>query len=316
MPALPTYVIVTPAWNEEQFIEKTIQSVISQNLLPLRWIIVSDGSTDRTDAIALSYAANHSWIEVIRMPEHRDRHFAAKVQAFNAGLARVKSLPYDVVVALDADISFDCDYFLFLLSKLAENPKLGLVGTPFAENGATYDFRFASLEHVSGACQVFRRECFENIGGYIPIKGGGIDLTAVLSARMKGWSTRSFPEKLCTHHREQGSASKTGLAAIFVTGRKDYLLGADPVWQLLRAAYRIPQRPYVIGGLALLVGYLWPAVQRKPWTIPANIVSFRRQDQRARLRALIRRLLRLSSAPKASSTSLIIERTAEAVEKK
>ncbi len=284
------YVLVTPARNEGGFIEQTISSVVNQTLKPLRWVIVSDGSTDNTDEIALRYAARHDWIEVVRMPEHRDRNFAAKVTAFNAGVATVAGLNYAAIGALDADMTFDPDYFAFLMSKLAVNPRLGLVGTPFAEEGVTYDYRFASVEHVSGACQLFRRECFEAIGGYAPMKGGGIDLIACLSARMKGWEVRTFPEKVSHHHRKQGSATKRGLSVVFSDGRKDYLLGADPTWQVLRAAYRLPKPPYVIGGLSLLAGYVWPAIQGQPKTAPKEVIAFRRQDQRARLRLLLRRL--------------------------
>lgn len=293
MENLPKYVLITPARNEAQFLEKTIQSVVAQTVRPAKWVIVSDGSTDGTAEIANGYATQHDWIEVIQMPEHRDRQFAAKVSAFNAGLAQLKGLDYHAVGALDADITFGSDYFEFLLQKLDENPRLGLVGTPFAEDGVTYDYRFASVEHVSGACQLFRRKCFEDIGGYVPLKSGGIDLVAVLSARMKGWGTRTFPERVSTHHRKQGHATRTGISAIIAAGEKDYILGADPLWQLFRAAYRIPQRPYVVGGVCLLLGYLWPALRRKTRTIPEAVMAFRRQDQRARLRIIVRRYLSL-----------------------
>lgn len=284
------YVLITPARNEAAFIEGTIKSVINQTVKPLRWVIVNDGSTDGTDDIASRYAAEHDWIEVIRLPEHGDRNFSAKVTAFNAGVARIKPLEYSFIGALDADISFDADYFSFLLAKLAENPRLGLVGTPFAEDGVTYDYRFASVEHVSGACQLFRRECFEAIGGYVAMKSGGIDTVAVLSARMKGWQTRTFLEKTSKHHRKQGSANRNGLAVVFNDGKKDYLLGVDPLWQFIRSAHRIRRPPYVVGGLSLFLGYLWPAVLRREKTVTSELVRFRRKDQRARLRALLRRV--------------------------
>lgn len=290
MLTLPSYVVVTPARNEAKFIELTIKSMVAQTRRPLKWVIVSDGSTDGTDEIVRKYAATHSWIELVRVPEHKDRHFAAKVSAFNTGLSSIKHMNYDAICSLDADISLNPDHFSFLLGKLAENPRLGLVGTPFAEDGVTYDYRFASVEHVSGACQLFRRECFEAIGGYVPMKSGGIDTVAVLSARMKGWQTRTFLEKVCNHHRKQGSATKSGLALIFSSGVKDYVLGVDPIWQFLRAVYRLPKRPYVIGGVTLFLGYIWPSLLRRPKTPPKEVVVFRRQDQRARLRALLRRL--------------------------
>jgi poly-beta-1,6-N-acetyl-D-glucosamine synthase len=288
MPTLPSFVVVTPARNEARFIELTIKSMLAQTRQPLKWVIVSDGSTDDTDNIVRKYTAAHQWIELVRMPEHADRQFAAKVSAFNAGYARIRHINYGAIAALDADISFDQDYFSFLLGKLAENPRLGLVGTPFAEDSVTYDYRFASIEHVSGACQLFRRECFEAIGGYVPIQSGGIDTVAVLSARMKGWQTRTFLDKVCHHHRKQGSATGRGLALIFNSGVKDYLFGVEPAWQILRAVYRLPKRPYVLGGVTLFLGYLWPLLLRRPKTAPKEVVTFLRQDQRARLCALLR----------------------------
>src|SRR5690606_3909110 len=122
---LPSYVVITPARNEAQFIERTIQSMVAQDVRPLRWVIVSDGSTDGTDEIVARYAAEHFWIELIRMPDRPERNFAGKVHAFNAGYARVSGLPYDVVGSLDGDLSFDQDHFAFLLNKLAEDPELG-----------------------------------------------------------------------------------------------------------------------------------------------------------------------------------------------
>jgi len=287
----PSYVLITPARNEAAFIEETIKAVVAQTVKPLKWVIVNDGSTDGTGDIAARYAAEHNWIEVIGMPEHRNRDFAAKATAFNAGVARIKHMDYNFIGSLDADVSFDADYFSFLLGKLAEDPGLGLVGTPFAEDGVTYDYRFASVEYVSGACQFFRRECFEAIGGYVPIKSGGIDTVAVLSARMKGWKTRTFLEKTTNHHRKQGSATQSGLGVVFNVGKTDYLLGVDPLWQLARAAYRIGKPPYVVGGLCLLLGYVWSAALRRQKTAGSEVIAFRRKDQRARLRALLRRFV-------------------------
>src|ERR1700741_3040638 len=112
---LPSYILITPARNEAEFIELTIKSVVGQTVLPLKWIIVSDGSTDGTDDIVRRYMAEHPWIELLRMPERLERHFAGKVLAFNAGYERARSLPFDAVGSLDGDISFDAKYFAFLL---------------------------------------------------------------------------------------------------------------------------------------------------------------------------------------------------------
>jgi len=281
-----TYVLITPARNEEAFIELTIKSVVGQTVRPIKWVIVSDGSTDRTDEIAKKYAAEHDWIELVRMPEHRDRHFAAKVQAFNAGYARVKDLKYDIIGNLDSDISFEKDYFAFLLEKFAEDPKLGVGGTPFREGTSQYDYRFTSIEHVSGACQLFRRECFESIGGYVPVKRG-IDLVAVLSARMKGWKTRTFTDKTCLHHRSIGSAKHNRIMARFRDGEQDYVLGGHPAWELVRWFYQMTKSPFFIGGCMLFAGYMWALTRRAERPVSPELVAFRRHEQMERLRRFI-----------------------------
>lgn len=279
-----SYVVVTPARNEARYIESTIKSMVAQTMRPLKWIIVSDGSTDGTDEIVCGYAAAHDWIDLVRMPEHRNREFAAKVSAFNAGYSKLKDMDFTAVAALDADISFGPDYFSFLMSKLVENSKLGLVGTPFTQEGETYDYRFSSLEHVSGACQLFRRECFTDIGGYVPVRGGGIDSIAVMTARMKGWKTRTFTERVCYHHRPMGTASAGKLKAHFLLGKQDYYLGGHPLWQLFRGCFQARRKPYLIGGLLLLVGYIWGWMLRLKRPVSGELVRFHRQEQMQRLR--------------------------------
>lgn len=287
------YVLITPARNEKQFIELTLKSVVAQTVRPVKWVIVSDGSTDGTDELVNTYAAQHPWIELVTMPERRERNFAGKVHAFNAGYARVADLDYHVIGNLDADISFDKDYLAYLLSKFAENPGLGVAGTPYEEGGKpVYDFRFASIEFVPGACQLFRRECFEEIGGYQPIKGGTVDSIAVITARMKGWQTRTFTDKACAHHRSSGTAQSGVLTAKFRWGAKDYALGNHPIWEFFRTAFQMTRRPFVVGGLAILSGYLWSLVRRKERPASRDLVAFRRQEQMQRLRQLF--ILKLS----------------------
>lgn len=221
------YVIITPAWNEAEFIGLTLESMVIQTVPPVKWVIVSDGSTDGTDEIVQEYADRHAWIELVRMPERSERHFAGKVHAFNAGYARVRDLEFDIIGNLDADISFGRDLFEFLLARFAENPLLGVAGTEYRDNGSEgYNYNFVNIEDVTGHCQLFRRECYEGIGGYVPIKDGGIDSVAVITARMKGWKTRTFLGKTCIHHRRVGTAQGTTLASFFKAGKK-ITMGAD-----------------------------------------------------------------------------------------
>ena len=147
--------------------------MIAQTRLPLKWVIVSDGSTDGTDDLVRQYSANHPWIELLRMPERRERHFAGKVHAFNAGYAQLNGIDFEVIGNLDADVSFEPDHFEFLLGKMEENPELGLAGAPFREGTFQYDYRFTNIENVWGGCQLFRKKCYEAIGGYTPLKLGG-----------------------------------------------------------------------------------------------------------------------------------------------
>jgi glycosyltransferase involved in cell wall biosynthesis len=285
MPDLPTYVLITPARNEAQFLESTIQSVVAQSVRPLRWVIVSDGSTDGTDEIVNRYAAENDWIELLRMPERKERHFAGKAYAFSAGHARLSGLHYDVIANLDADITFESDYFAFLLQKLVSHPELGVVGTPYVEkSGEVFDYKFTSIEHVSGACQVFRRDCYEAIGGYRPVKVGTIDCIAVISARMKGWKTRTFTEKVCQHHRKVGTAQSKPLKSHFTTGVMDYVMGNHPVWQIFRTIYQLAKPPLVIRGIALGTGYVWAAARKMEHPVSDDFVRFHRREQMQRLR--------------------------------
>lgn len=274
-----TFIIITPARNEAAFIELTIQAMISQACLPLKWIIVSDGSTDGTDDIVKKYLSDHPWMQLVQMPERKERHFAGKVIAFNAGYEKVRNLSYDIIGSLDADISFDPEYFSFLLNKFTQYPELGVAGTPFREGNTQYDYRFSRKEHVSGACQLFRRKCFEEIGGYIPIKEGAIDLTAVVTARMKGWRTETFPEKHCNHHRKMGTAKNHIFKATFISGYGDYRMGVHPLWQISRSIYQMSRKPYLIGGAILLFGYIWAVIKHAPKPISKEFVDFRGKEQ-------------------------------------
>jgi biofilm PGA synthesis N-glycosyltransferase PgaC len=286
---LPSYVLITPARNEAAFIELTIQSVVAQTLRPIRWVIVSDGSTDGTDDLVRKYAANNPWIELVQMPERRERNFAGKAIAVSTGQKKLGELQYDVIGNLDADVSFDPDYFAFLMKQFLDNPKLGVGGTAFREGNLSYDYEFVGIEHVSGMCQMFRRECFEAIGGYSAIRSGGIDLIAVLSARAKGWETRTFIEKNFIHHRSQGGALHTGVRARWYMGRKDYLLGNHPLWEIFRSVYQMAHKPYLIGGLLVLASYIWNSIRGVERTIPPELMALRRSDQMKRLKLVMQR---------------------------
>jgi glycosyltransferase involved in cell wall biosynthesis len=287
----PPYVLITPARNEEAFIEKTIESMIHQTVQPVKWVIVDDGSTDKTAEIISRYLTEHSWIELVQMPQRRDRSFAAKVHSFNAGYEKVKHLEYEVIGNLDADISFENDFFAFLVQKFAEDATLGVAGTIFIEEGYSSETdSFEGQKHVSGQCQLFRKKCFVEIGGYIPHRAGGIDWMAVTTARMMGWKTKSFREKSFFHYRHLGTAGRGILAAMFSYGEKDFYLGGHPIWELFRVAYRTTKRPYIFAGLALGLGYCWAFVRRTPRPVSRELMAFHRHEQMVKLRAILKSL--------------------------
>jgi glycosyltransferase involved in cell wall biosynthesis len=290
-----TYVLISPSRNEARFIEETLKSVVAQTTLPLKWVIVNDGSTDATGEIVAKYAAQYSWIELVNRPVRKERHFAAKVQAFDAGLERVKGLQYDIIGNLDADVSLDADHFEFLLSKFSQDRRLGVAGTVFTEpdgyNSATDSFE--GQTYVSGQCQIFRRECFEEIGGYVPSKAGGIDWMAVTTARMIGWNTRSFREKSFLHHRPLGTAERGVIAKSYAYGKKDYILGGHPLWETFRCMYHVTKPPYLVGGVALFAGYWAGFLTRMERPVSPELMRFHRSEQMLKLRTILSSLFML-----------------------
>lgn len=290
-----SYVLITPCRNEARFIAETIESVAAQTVLPLKWVIVNDGSTDATADIVARYAAHHGWIELVNRPVRKDRNFAAKVHAFNEGMQRVHGLSFELIGNLDADISFGPDHFEFLISKFVENPALGVAGTAYTQDGGWDSTRdsFEGETSVHGACQLFKCRCFLDIGGYCPNRLGGIDWIAVTTARMKGWETRNYPERRYHHPRVMGTAERGPLGAAFNYGKKDYFLGGSPVWELFRVAYRMTKRPVLLGGIALLLGYCVAAVCRVERPVSGDLMRFHRSEQMKKLRMILSSMIKM-----------------------
>ena len=287
MSQLSSYALITPARNERDHIELTIQSMIAQSYPPVRWVIVNDGSSDGTDSAVRKYLDQYRWIELLNLPPRAERHFAGKVHAFRAGYERVLGTDAEIIGNLDADVSFEQDHFEFLIRRMSENPELGVAGASFREGDFQYDYQYSNIENVWGGCQLFRRECYEAIGGYMPLKGGCIDHVAVLTARFRGWRTRTFTERVCVHHRQMGTAMQGALKAKFKMGVKDYTVGNHPLWELARTIYQLKHRPFVIGGLALGSGYTWSLIRRAQVPLSADLVAFVRREQLERLKRLL-----------------------------
>lgn len=284
------YVLVTAAYNEEGFIEKTINAIVSQTVLPRKWIIVSDGSTDRTDQIVQDYASEYSFIQLIRISGEHPRNFAAKVSAINAGLARLDGIRYDFIGNVDADVSFVASYYSELLEKFEHDRRLGLAGGFIVEEnaGGVRNRHTNRIRSVAGALQLFRRECFEAIGGYLPLRCGE-DWHAEVAARMNGWHVQAFPELKVFHHRATGTADGL-LRHCFRQGQMDYSFGSDPLFELLKCILRFREKPLVAGGLARMAGFTWSSCIREEREVSREFVDFLRREQKERLRAIVFRL--------------------------
>jgi glycosyltransferase involved in cell wall biosynthesis len=282
---MKSYVIITPARNEETFIERTINSMVAQTVRPIKWVIVDDGSTDRTAQIAKNSAKRFEFIQLIKLQNNADRNFACKAHAFNTGMKEVQNLNFDFVGNIDADMSFGRTYFENILKEFESDSKLGISGgivyTKFTRRFVTYD---TTSDSVGGKVQLFRRECFESIGGYLPLKLGGIDTAAEIMARMKGWTVRKSFKDRTFEHRRTSFAWGSPVMAKIREGSHFYSLGYDHLFFILRCIYRLKEYPFIIGSGAALFGYINSMIRQHPIVLPTEVVSYLKSEQRAKLK--------------------------------
>jgi glycosyltransferase involved in cell wall biosynthesis len=279
------YALVTAARNEIEVIQLTLDSVVAQTLTPQAWVVVSDGSSDGTDDVVRRYAAEHPFIQLRRNDEPAERNTAAKVNAFNVGVEALAGTDYAYLGNLDADISFGERYFETLIERFERNAELGVIGGRIFQLDARGRAREAkaSTESVAGAVQFFRRECFDQIGGYQAISGGMEDGIAEITARYHGWKTRSYADLPAVHHRELGTVGRSLYEARFNSGATEYVVGYAFSYHLLRALSRLLERPYVIGTVLILAGYSRALFSRRRRVVPDEIVGFMRREQAARI---------------------------------
>lgn len=282
------YVLLTAAHNEEQHIEKVLQSVISQTRLPERWVIVSDNSSDRTDEIVRSYARKHQFVKFLRIDRNQGRSFGSKVLALHQGAKLLDGATYNYIGNIDGDLSLPADYFEKLISRFQQNPRLGIAGGFVHEEqgGEFRSRRTNSTWNVAHAGQLVRRDCYEQIGGYAVLEHGGEDWYAQTCARMKGWEVQAFPELHIHHHRHTGEGSAR-LANWMRLGRMDYDFGSHPLFEAVKCVRRFPDKPYVIGGSARFAAFLCSYVSRRRRPVSAEFAAFLANEQKSRLLAAI-----------------------------
>lgn len=288
--AAPRVAIVTPARNEAHGIEETIRAVRAQSHPPVAWVIVDDGSTDRTAEVAEAATAEVPWITVVRRRDAGREDFVSKAHAIRCGLAELGGVEHDLIANLDADVTLPPEYLERLTGEFAADPRLGVAGGRVdVEVDGRIERRRASADAVAGAVQCFRRACFDEIGGIPALRRGGEDAAAEISARSRGWTVRTIEDLAVVHRGPVLNRHPNALAAFWSRGIVNRGLGYDPMFQILAAAYRCADRPYVLGGAALLGGYGWAAVRRVPFVLPDDVVAHLRGEQRERVRRLVRR---------------------------
>lgn len=283
------YVLITPARNEARFIKNVIKSIIAQTILPQRWLIIDDASTDSTSAILRHYEANYDFITSFRVRHVGNQPaYVHRIIIFLKAYDTIKDLDYHFLGSLDADLTFEPTYYENIMAEFNRNPKLGIASGVFNDvvNGQPQNtIRDPDLINTPGGLLLFRRECYEAIGGYCVLKYGAADSLAGIMARMNGWETRSFPRYRASHHRLMGTAYGTHiLKARFQQGLAEHGIATRPAFMLAKSLRRaILEKPYVIGSLARLVGFLYGYCLREEREIPPEAAHFVRKEQIRRL---------------------------------
>lgn len=286
-PTRPSYVVITPARDEERHIERTIRSLTTQSVAPAQWIIVDDGSRDRTAEIIKTYAAQHSWITPVYVSDRGNRvNGTGPMQAFHRGLQEIRILDWMYLVKLDSDLEFAPDYFQKCLNEFERDPKLGVGGGVIAhKEGEELKVEQTPKFHVRGATKIYRRECWQAIGGLLAAPGW--DTIDEVKANMHGWTSRSFPDLQLVHLRKTGAADGSWKNAV-KDGRADYISGYHPIFMLLKCVKRLFQRPWAVGSAGLAFGYLRAYWRREAQVPDADLIKYIRRQQ-------LRRLLLLDS---------------------
>ncbi len=280
----PAYIIVSPVRNEHSHLQQTIDSVAAQTLRPSRWIIVDDGSTDGTDRLASSAADRHAWITVVRRPDRGCRKAGAGVmEAFREGYRYVQGLSWDFLVKLDGDLSFEADYFEACFRHFAAESALGIAGgtvcvplngmlVPESKEDPTF--------HVRGATKIYRRACWEAIGGLI--QQTGWDTLDEIKANMLGWTTRTLGGPRVVHHRPTGRADGSWKNWV-KNGRANYIVGYHPLFMFFKCLRRLPQKPYGLAALGLAAGFWGGYWQRASQIEDHEVIRYLRRQQINRL---------------------------------
>jgi glycosyltransferase involved in cell wall biosynthesis len=279
------YVVITPVRDEEKYVAATVRSVMSQTVPPAEWIIVDDGSSDRTGAIIDQYAVQLPWIHAIHRPNRGFRKpGGGVVEAFYEGYNALRCDDWEFIVKLDGDLTFSTDYFEKCFEHFSNQPRLGISGGDiYHDLGGRLKMEANPRFHVRGATKIYRRACWEAIGGLWSAPGW--DTIDEVKANMLDWKTHSFEELQVVHHRFTGSAD--GILRDRVKhGVVCYVCGYHPLFVAASCSYRLLQKPYVIGSLATCYGFLKAYLTARPRVNDTRLISYLRTQQLRRLAGL------------------------------
>ncbi len=280
-----TYLLISPCRNEADYMRQTLDSVIGQTIQPAKWIIVDDGSTDETPAILREYSSRHPWIEVVTRKDRGERSVGPGViEAFYSGYARINPDDYDYLCKLDLDLRLPPRYFEILMARMTDNPRIATCsGKTYIESDRGLVAEWHADDTSIGASKFYRVSCFKAIGGFVrAVMWDGIDCHR---CRMKGWIACSWDdaELRFVHLRPEGSSHKSVYAGRIRHGYGQYYMGTGLLYMTASSLYRMRQKPYVLGGLAMLWGYLNSALRRKPRYADPEFRKFIRRYQRRAL---------------------------------
>ena len=280
------YLLVSPCRNEAAYMRRTLDSVVAQSVRPALWVIVDDGSTDETPAILADYAARHDWIRVVKKPDRGHRAVGPGViEAFYAGLDTVSLGDYPYLCKLDLDLDLPPGYFEGLIVRMEENPRIGTCsGKPYMRRGGDLVSERRGDEMSAGMTKFYRRACFEAIGGFVrEVMWDAIDCH---KARQLGWIAVSWdvPELRFEHLRPMGSSQQSIWTGRRRHGFGQWFMGSDPLYYLATCVFRMAEPPYVLGGLAMLQGYVGAWLRGERQLDDPELVAFIRAYQRRALR--------------------------------
>jgi poly-beta-1,6-N-acetyl-D-glucosamine synthase len=276
------YVLISPCRNEAAYARETLDSVIGQSIRPTKWIIVDDGSTDQTPEILREYQKKHDWIEIVTRSDRGRRSVGPGViEAFYDGYKAINPADYDYLCKLDLDLRLPPRYFEILIGKMIANPRIATCsGKAYVENNGDLTEEWHGDDTSIGASKFYRMSCFQAIGGFVrEVMWDGIDCHR---CRMRGWIASSWdePELRFVHLRPEGSSYRSVFVGRMRHGYGQYFMGTGPLFMTASAIYRMRQRPYVLGGLTMLWGYLRSTVARKPRYEDPEFRQFLRHYQR------------------------------------